>query len=480
MSVSRLFRRGSVFRSGGIRAGFPLAVVFLFFLAVFAAPALYAQDDPLDGLFDEVTDVEISGGSSPGDGFVPYDGDEGTGFTGDLDSLFEDAEDISAEEADAGGGPASKSSPATGGLNALLPESSPLSVSGHLVTEVGLGYVWAESGNNLSGYFDFENILTLSARASRNLSLTGRVLTEFPSFNIGLDEIFFDYLLFDRIYLSGGKRQYYWGYVRLFDDDDEYDDDEYDDKTGRFQPNILYDSKENISARLVVPVSVFSFSAVAMFPLLSAEGHSGTDPVSPSFMSFAGSAEARIGRTTVNIFGRKFPSSVTGPQGIPILGLEAKRTILGFDLYLHAQARIASFYRLADLRAEGFDRITFVVGIMRLWDSFKPNIAVNLEYQNVFRPEPADSDPRVSQRLAFVGAVTKIGPGERLTAGVEWNHDLTDCSGDVTPGVIVSGFLPHARWKTAAEIYYGKDPEGARISSPTIRLGSTIYLEMDY
>ena len=434
-----------------------------------AAPSPLAADDALDGLFDNVTDIDISAGSSFGDGFTPYKEGEGQSFSSDIDSLFENAADISTQEAqEKADAEKPAASVAAGGLSSLLPGKSPITFTGRLKAEVGLGYVWDPiSGNGFSGYFDFENYLTFKASASRNLSITGEFLTEFPSFCFSLYQIYFDYRLFDRIYITGGRRQYKWGYVRIFDDDDEYE------TTGRFQPNILYDSRQTISARVIVPVSLFSFTGVAMYPLSSTSGLTGGDPVSPSSMSFALSAEARIKRVAVNLFGRKFPSS-SGQY--PILGAEAKTSIFGVDIYAHTQVRVADASGAIRFKQEGFGTVTTIAGANWMWDKTRPIIALNFECQNVWNAESSE----FTNRLAFVGAVSKIGPGEHITVGVEWNHNITDACGDVTPGIIVSGLLPHARWKTAAEIYYGEDESGNKISSPRVNLGTTIYLEMSY
>ena len=300
-------------------------------------------------------------------------------------------------------------------------------------------------------------------------------MTEFPKFNFSFRQIYFDYRLFDRVYISGGIRQYKWGYVRLFDDEDEYETDDGNANTSRFQPNILYDSKKNISVRVIVPVSIFSITGVAMYPSGSASKIAGGDPVSPSEMSLAGSIEMKIKRFTFNVFGRKFPSDESSYE-YPILGAEAKTTFFGVDLYAHTQMRIASAANAIRFREEGFEKITTIAGVNWMWDKTRPVIALNFEYQNVWNAQESS----FVNRLAFVGAVSKLGPGERITVGVEWNHNITDACGDVTPGIIVSGLLPHARWKTAAEIYYGEDESGNKISSPRVNLGTTIYLEMSY
>ena len=444
-------------------------------LAFFAAVALPLRaQDSIDGLFDNVMDIDMAGGRSFGDGFTEYGENEGASFSDDIDSLFEDAEDVSTQEAQARN-EAEKPAPtvATGGASSILAGKSPVTFTGKLTGEVGLGYAHhPTSGSGFSGYFDFENYLTFKASASDKFSVTGQFLTEFPDFSFELYQMYFDYRLFNTVYLSGGKRQYKWGYVRLFDDDDEYETSTGAANTGRFQPNILYDSRKHISARLIVPVSIFSFTGVAMYPLSTTSSVSGGDPVSPSAMSFAGSAEARIKRVTVNLFGRKFPSG--GESSI--LGAEAKTTFFGVDLYVHTQMRIASAKNAITFKRSGFGAMNTIAGIMRVWDKIRPVIALNFEYQNTWNVQTS----ALTNRIAFVGAVSKIGPGDHVTIGVEWNHNITECSGDVTPGIIVSGFLPHARWKTAAEIYYGEDSSGNKISSPQVNFGSTIYLEMSY
>lgn len=431
------------------------------------------QDSSLDGLFEGVEDYEISQETDYIDSGDSGEEDTEGSFpeSDDLDSFFDAAEDVPAEAVSSAVASEEKEKTfSSGGLNSLLSQSSPLSFSGHLEAEVGIGYIWSERENTLSGYFDFENDLKFSARTSKYLSITGNIKTEFPAFTFDLSELYFDYLLFDRVYISGGKRLFRWGYIRLFDDDEEYDD-----SSGRYQPNILYDSDRGISARIIVPVGFATFTAVGLY-----SGKNETP--SKDAMAYAGSIELKLGRTSLNFFGRSFPTvdsetnlPLADPNP-PILGLEAKRSFFGVDLYAQGQGWIESFYRLGDLDKTGFDTIVFTCGIMKFWDTIKPNIFVNLEYQNAYIP----LDDSFNQKLAFLGAVSKFGPGDHLTVGVEWHHNITERCGDVTPGIIVSGVLPHARWKNAVEIYYGQDENGNIISRPQVKLGTTIYLVMDY
>ena len=453
---------------------FPAFLIFsgiLLFLPSLSLP-VSGQDSSLDGIFDEVADFEISQDVEITERNSSSDADSGeTALTSDdLDSFFDDAEDVPAETVTAGDSEGEKdgsASVASGGLDALIPQNSPLSFSGHLEAEVGLGYIWSERENSISGYFDFENDLNFSARTSKYLSVSGSIKTEFPNFSFSLSELYFDYLLLNKVYISGGKRLFRWGYIRLFDDDDEYDD-----TSGRFQPNILYDSDEGISARVIFPLGFVTFTGIGLYA-------GSNETPSKDEMSYAASIEMKLGKASLNIFGRSFPaaySSASSAGKPPVFGIEAKRSFFGFDIYAQGQSWINSFSRLGDLDDTGFDTIVFTGGIMRVWDTLKPNVLLNFEYQSAYRPD-GDS---YKQKLAFLGAVSKIGKGEHVTIGVEWNHDITERCGDVTPGVIISGLLPHARWKNAVEIYYGKDENGNLISRPQVKLGTTIYLVMDY
>lgn len=409
-------------------------------------------------------------------------------------SFFDNAEDIEIDEHAPPSEPPSSTEIRIGDFVV------PLNFSDHLDTEVGGGYMWNDrnSSNELEdgffGYLRFDNYLYMTARASGNLSFRGSIQTKFPDWTLRIYELYFDYLAFDRLYITAGKKANSWGYVRLFSDGDNYAIDD-DDEEGTFyipgvQTDILHDSRNSSSILVRVPVLTGMVSGIAMLP----DESSSTDPALTD-MSYAASAEITFLKTSINIFGRKYPTTVKGekiPDADrlhPLLGIEAKRTILGVDVYTQGLVRISDFSLAKRPFAavlkhgrhpenddyKGYDTFVATSGFYKWWNSGAPNGGLNAEYQTIYTPSRA-YDKRFRNRMAFAGTIGKLGPSNNIRLALEWNHDFTFKSGNVTPGVILTGIFPHAQWRNAVKIEYGGDYEGP----PRVSLGSTLSISIDF
>lgn len=383
----------------------------------------------------------------------------------DFDSLFEDAGDISVEEV----APALTSvetnteNPSNQKNNSFF---KPLTFSGYLEGEVGLAFLYNQKPD-ITGYFDFLNDLYFSARASKNLAIKGTVRTELPDFGISLRELYFDYLIFDRIYITAGKKTISWGYVRLFSNSDSYGDST--DLYGPLLTDIMTDTSGAILTQVQLPIFTGTINAVAFY-----KGSMKTTPSWKDF-SLAGSIEMTLLNTSVNLFGRKYPSkegNLSAQYKAPILGLEMKRTILSTDFYVQGQTSIKDFNKMNSFL--GYEQFVVTGGFYRWWDNIIPKIGFNIEYQFIYMPNEIDS---TAHRIAFAGGLGSLGKKKNMKIGLEWNHNVLAESGNVVLGFIVSGILPHAEWKTGLETTYGSLYTD-RI--PKIKLGSTIKVQMNY
>ena len=132
--------------------------------------------------------------------------------------LFDEAEDISVENQE----PATPVSIAT--TPAPVEDKpkniffKPLTFSGHLEAEVGVVGIFHDTKPDFTGALLLKNDLNLSARVSKNLGMTGTVTVQYPNFSLKVSSLYFDYLLLDKVYVSGGMKTINWGYVQLFND----------------------------------------------------------------------------------------------------------------------------------------------------------------------------------------------------------------------------------------------------------------------
>lgn len=385
--------------------------------------------------------------------------------------LFETAEDIAVENQE----------PVTPNSVATTEEKEepknvffkPLTFSGHLEAEVGVSGVFEDGKNEAIGFLLFKNDLNVSARISKNLGMSGSVSVQYPNFSLNVSSLYFDYLLLDKVYISGGKKTINWGYVQLFNNMSFFNFDFHQAITQekKYIPtNILSDSGNMISLHVQVPVWTGTISGLMLYPM-------GQSTV-PNFkdLTYAGSVEMTIWETAINVFGRKNPSSdsTLSKDGIskpPVIGLEFKRTVLGNDIYGQVVVGVQNLKSLKNLN--GYESIISTAGFYRYWDTIIPKIGVNIEYQHVFTPH----GERVhSHRTAFLGGFSSIGKKKNMKIALTWNHEYIINDGNLKLGFTVNDIFPHANWKAGFEMQYGQDFP----SMPKFTLATSIVLLMDY
>lgn len=387
--------------------------------------------------------------------------------------LFDEAEDISVENQE----PATPVSIAT--TSAPVEDKpvniffKPLTLSGHLEGEVGIAVSFHDSKPDFTGALLLKNDLNLSARISKNLGMTGTITVQYPDFSLKVSSLYFDYLLLDKVYVSGGKKTINWGYVQLFNDLSFFDFNFHQilQEEKKYIPtNILSDSENMVSLHVQVPLWTGTISGVMLYPT----GRSAT----PKFADFtyAGSIEMTVWNTAINFFGRKNPSdtsdlSKNGAYRPPVLGLELKRTVLKTDIYGQVVAGIQDFKSLTN--KNGYESIISTVGFYRMWDGIIPKVGVSIEYQYVYAPH---GETVHTHRTAFLGGLSSLGPKKNMKIALDWNHQYIINEGELKLGFTVNNVLPHANWKAGLEMLYGE----AYGSIPKFTLATSIVLLMDY
>ncbi len=441
---------------------------------------------------------------------------------GDLLDVFDNSEDSKVEESQ----PAFDTKPTA----SITVEDTVFSIkfSDHLDTEIGGGYQWkqltwnsrtgtyadgsgatyteyyiAGTTKGFFGYLDFTNKLYMTARSGDDVSVRITLTTEFPTWTVGLSEIYMDYVAFSHLYITAGKKQTTWGYTRLFSNTDYYGDgsndlskpntdkDSSSDYLPKVQTNIVSDSDDTSSVLFRVPFRSGMFSFLAMLPDESAS----TSP-SPSDMTYATSLEYTLFQTTVNLFCRFYPSTVGGSEITvanklynsssalePVYGIEAKRTVFGTDIYFQAQARtkdssqilepfneICAFHRPKNADLVGYENFVVTGGFYKFWNSGVPVGGINVEGQGVYMPNNEKFRNRFINRIAVMAMIGKLGPSKNISFAAEWHHNFTNYCYDVPTdnyyidgykgmikaGVILTNIFPHAQWRNGIQVDYGR------------------------
>lgn len=402
----------------------------------------------------------------------------------DFDSIFAEAEDIEAPVIEE---EKKNETPVQIVASAF---SSMVHFSGNFTGEVGAVFIHdktAAKENNVSGYFSLNNTLNMNIKPSDVFVIHGSLKTGVDtSFNISVDSLYFDYLLFNRIYITAGKKSISWGNLRLFNNSDYFSANVYSKPAdyGKYQGylfctgplyagNIFSEDGAPYSLQIRYP---WSFGTLTFATTLS-----DVKKLEIDSFNFYGSIEVSVLNTNINLYAKR-PEKNSGKDsnGNPdpnktwknnIFGLELKRTILGFDTYGQMLVRVKDYKNLT--HSTGYDYITGTIGLYRLWDSFDPNIGFNIEYQHEFNPALS---PRNIDRIAFEGGLKRIGPKKNMKIGILSHLNITEKYGYTGLSFIISGICPYADWTNKFAVGYGaKYTQG-----PVVLFSSAISLSLDY
>ena len=397
-------------------------------------------------------------------------------FDEDFDSLFEEASDTEAVTSTAENAPS-----VTQNL------TFPLRFSGHLDSDFGGGYVYQKnSDDDFTGYFTFNSYLYMNARPTPDTAVKGTIGISFPNYDLGLSEFYFDYIIKSKVYFTAGKKATTWGYPRLLTVSSNATKDEKEDfeKVSSVNTNILSDSQSGTSFMVRFPLFTGTVSGIALYK-------GGDTQPSLSEMIFAGSVEMVFFKTSINLFGRggKNEKDLSGNYAGPLIGLEAKRTFFGADVYTQTLNRFDTNQKFKDTFSGDFTRATlrqtvFTGGLYKWWDSKDPAVGFNIEYQFSCLMESGGtekvSDYDISHRLAFDGGVKRLGPKHNIKVGMEVNHSLSDSSGYLKPGFKVSGIFPNCDWTSGVKWYYGKYGKDELNFVGRWEVGSYLSLALNY
>ena len=401
--------------------------------------------------------------------------DEFTDFD-DFDSIFDDAEDVEEAVVE------EKTSASNTQKVVSSAFSSMVHFSGTFTGDVGLAYVKNDADNvndekdKPSGYFTLKNSLNMLVKPSNIFVIHGTLDTGIDyGFNLSLSSLYFDYILFDHLYITAGKKSISWGNLRLFNNSTYYGCGVHSGglySTGPRYVDIFAEDGAQLSLELRYP---WTFGTITF-----ATTTNQTSSLEIDTMNYYGSIEVSVFNTNINLFAKR-PEKASSKDPVTnevdpekrkmnLVGLELKRTIFGFDTYMQTIARIKGFNNLT--HSEGYQYIIATAGLYRLWDAFDPNVGFNIEYQHEFNTTTPEEH---YDRLAFEGGIKRLGKKKNIKFGVMSHYNITEKYGFSGLTFIISGICPYADWSNKFAVGYGDKYE-----NPVFMLSSAISLSLDY
>ena len=359
----------------------------------------------------------------------------------DFDSLFEDVQDVEAivEESPVQKEPPEKT------------KSDVFSFSGAFSADMAVFAQYPKNPAYFGGGLLFKNELSFLAKASAALTLQGSLLTNEKIITdtvdaIELSSLYFDYLMFNRLLLTAGKKHYDWG------------------NTLYFESNVLEELEkfsEHLSVQFVLPLSPFTLSFLGMY-----NGSVG-ETMNPSLFDLATAIEASLWQTNVKAFSRYWSNTSTASVKKIVFGLEWKRDILGLDFYQQA----LYYSDLRDIVDFNPEKIQLVSGLSQFWEGqYKTALLIehkwlwdNLEDENV-------------HTIAFNAGISRLLQG-RLKLGLQAEHNFASKSGNIYLLAVLPGSqygFPHADLQFGIPLNYDRD------ANIDLKLGFNLALSFSY
>jgi hypothetical protein len=174
--------------------------------------------------------------------------------------------------------------------------------------------------------------------------------------------------------------------------------------------------------------------------------------ISPEFsnLSIAGSIEKVFGNLQLNLFGRKWATEDSNHKN-PVIGLESKINLWGFDLYNQTISHIK--FDFENFSNTTLDKLYFTLGLMKDWEN--PRIGFIIEYEWIFYDKNLHSDKKDSHKIHFKGLVSRLFKSTSKI-GLEFEHDFVENKGIITPGCIYYA-LAHTDVKVGIPITYSPE-----------------------
>lgn len=364
----------------------------------------------------------------------------------DFDDLFSNAEDIEAIYENSTSIIAEDETIAKVESSALFSEK--LSFSGSFSSDIAVYAQYPKEPYYIGGGIKFSNTLSMIAKASSSLSLHASFLTNEkliynPKESFELKLFYFDYLMFNSLLLTAGKKSYNWG------------------NTLYFESNIINDFSNDFSLQLLFPLYPFTFSFLGLYKDIVQE------PLDPKKIDLAFGIESTVFQTNIKIFGRYWSLASTGTTKQIAFGLEWKRDILGLDFYQHA----LYYFHLPSLSEWNPNSFQLISGLAQIWDArYKTALVIEHKWQTNL------IDNKMNHAIAFNAGISRLLSG-KLKLGLQAEHEIPRNKGKLNLAAILPGSsygFPHA------DLQFGIPFEYDLEQNFKTKLGINLSLRFDY
>ncbi len=338
-------------------------------------------------------------------------------------------------------------------------KNKPVEFSGNLSAELG-GLAWFYPWEDTKPVATFSNTLKFIGRPRSDFYVYGSFLTQFPSMDFGIYELFFDYTILGLVDLSAGKRDISWSHSRnlhtnLID---------YQSGTVDGSKILNPDKRTTDDSRFTLSISVPVLSYGSIHTIAQYQSRVLEEEI-PDYISMDAKIEANVRHFSFALLAKRWAKQDSRRYD-PCFGGEVVSTILGKDSNLFAQGLFHIGF--------GSKRLTRARGTVGIYKYFENPIMLGLsfEYQCVWDKSENEYNATDSNGNAVAwdstknyGALQHLFAAEifwsrfiftkKWTFGGKWFHDYHNDYGIITPGITVETILPYVDFKTTAPIYYG-------------------------
>lgn len=372
----------------------------------------------------------------------------------DLDSLFEDAADL--EEAVQS---ATLETETTNESKPAAAAPSPyygIRLNGNLEAAMGYGLAYSTiTGFDQSGYLSFDNHFYAKSKPNDAVYIFADVRVFLMQANPGLQlyQIYFDYNLWNKVFITVGKKSIGWGQCRLFDSNTVLG--------GTLGSTIL--------GSVRVPVKSANLTAVAMYGGTIKLPDADTIDINPiagtgvnkADLHYAAQMEGILWNTLVAFNAHQYhPAKTTYSTRA---GLDLKHTFFGYDCYTHTDTALKIS---SNMNKNSWSHVRTIAGFYRKWDS--PNLGFNIEGRHIYTFASGKNTFEIGEQFGWNGFW-----GNRIAIAFVGYHNITAGTGYVTPGFVLKNVFPSANLNTGLTVDY--TPQGVAFT-----LGTKLTLSVDY
>lgn len=358
----------------------------------------------------------------------------------DMENIFDDAEDISVSDEKA-----AEQETAYTEAN----QAEKFSYNGSVEAGVG-GMAKTSPEKEFSPYAAFEARIGVTLRPADILTIKTDAYAAFADMNKEnqmewkLNTLYFDYILYDKVFITVGRTATAWGNSRMFDTNilDDSSNTLITDASVLEAPDT--DNAQFFDAIVTVPINHGYVQTLMMYYPFSSG-------ITQNDLSFAAEVEYPFGPVAINIFGRTWADTDKHKMD-PACGAQLTAEIMKFHLGAWSKVNIGR---------KGPNYSKTVLSVYRMWDE-QPKIGFIFEYQLVYnniKNKINEDDPSTKNDAAVSNAIALTWTwrhifGSDFSPMFQMFNDFENNCGAFIPAVSWTG-LPLVTITFIAPIFYG-------------------------